>query len=421
MKDEWRLKYQDFSRILDGEQVSVLTGFNANIDLLFDLEDLDLDVSDADPELVNPVETLGNLESCLRYCMEQGENQEVDGENFYEKIPGEGKRRIGGQAGIIANFLSGFNNYVAFHTPLLSEELAEMIDEEVVSPVMDGKLLLKRVRDCVNTDRTKKNTIIQFDGEKTGRLIVSDRMRGFGPYFRSGIEENLDVLEDEIDRMILSGFQNVEGNFESKIEKASQQLDKIDTEKHLEYVSMKQEKSEMILEKILPRFESIGMDETEALQVARLLELEPGKDLDPGDALKLGRKLLDEKELERCHIHTYSYHICIAEPDYRIQGAKMRDSMIYGEACAIQVAEQGDIPDLDDMKGFNLQGKHIHRLDPLEELGEILEAENFAEEGVYSGSEVKVAAVPSLIHENPERLVGMGDIISSGAFTAELK
>ncbi|MFB6116203.1 MAG: ADP-dependent glucokinase/phosphofructokinase [Candidatus Nanosalina sp.] len=421
MKDKWRVEYQRILHVLEGDQVNILTGFNANIDLLFDLEDLHFDFSGSNPELVNPVESLEDLKSSLKYCMEKGENEEVDGEEFYRKIPGEGVRRIGGQAGIIANYLSGFNNYVAFHTPLLSEELAEMIDEDVVSPVMDGKLLLKRVNKCVNTDRTKKNTIIQFDGEKTGRLIVSDKMRGFGPYFRSGVEENFDVLEDEIDRMILSGFQNVEGNFEAKLQKSANQLDEISTEKHLEYVSMREKKSRMIFEEVLPKFDSVGMDETEAIQIAELMEMDVGEELEITEAYELGRELLEKHGLSRCHIHTYGYHVCVAEDDYSIDENRMKRAMLYGEACAIQMADQGEIPDLEDMKKFELDGKHLHRLDPLEKLGHRLEEDEFAREGVYSDSEVKVAAIPTLIHDDPERLVGMGDIISSGAFTAEIK
>lgn len=421
MKDKWRVEYQRIVHVLEGREVDVLTGFNANIDLLYDLEDLELDLSSSEAKLVNPVESVSDAKSSLKFCIENSENEEVDGEAFHRKLSGQPEKRIGGQAGIMANFLSGFNNYVAFHTPLLSQDLADMIDEDVVSPVMDGKLLLKRVQDCVNTDRTKKNTIIQFKGKETGRLIISDKMRGFGPYFRSGVEENFDVLEDKIDRMILSGFQNVEGNFEAKLKKAKKQLAQLETEKHLEYVSMKQEKSRKIFEDIMPEFDSVGMDESEALQLAEITDMEVGEDLEITEALKLGRKLIEERGLSRCHIHTYRYHICVADEDYRIGEQRMKRAMLFGEACAIQMAEQGDIPDLKDMKKFELERKHLHRLDPLERLGHELDVDNFTEEGTYSGEDMKVAAIPTLIHEDPDRLVGMGDIISSGAFTAELK
>ena len=420
MKDRWRIRYQEVERLLEGERVNILTGFNANIDLLYGSESLGLDFSSSEAELVNPVENISDLKSSLKYCIEKGRNEEVDGEKIHESLEAEPEERIGGQAGIIANFLSGFNNYIVFHTPLLSKDLADMISEGAVSPVMDGKILLKRVDEAVNTDRTKKNTIIEFDGANTGRFIVSDSMRGFGPYFRSGVEENFETLEKELDRMIMSGYHDIAGNMDTKLQKAQKQLHMLETDKHLEYVAMNDEDSRKIFERILPEFESVGMDETEAHQVARFMDIDTGDGLEPGKAVELGRKIINEKNLERVHIHTYGYHVCVASAGYRISKERMRDAMIFGEACAIQMADQGDIPGLEDMEGFDLENTHVHRLDPLEKLEKRF-GDKFTQKGVCSDEEIKVAAIPTLIHENPERLVGMGDIISSGAYTAELK
>jgi len=422
MKDKWRIRYRESVELMGRSRINILTGFNANIDLLYSLEDLKLNLNDVDAEIVNPVENLSDLKSNLKYCAENGQNQEVNGEGFHEVMGDGADKRIGGQAGIIANYLSGFDNYVAFHTPLLSDDLAEMMNSNVVSPVVDGKLLLKRVQECTNTDRTKKNTIIEFNGEKTGRLIVSDKLRGFGPYFRKGVEENFEVLEDEMDRMIFSGYQNIEGNFETKINKAKKQLNNINTDKHLEYVSMTGEKSQELLEEIVEEFESIGMDESEAKQIAELLDVETSKDkLSSIEGLKLAKELIEEKDLSRVHIHTYRYHLCVTSEDYKISAEKIRKSLLFGEASAIQMADQGSIPNKNDMEEFNLEKKHIHRVEPLEELGHEFSKEEFAAEGIYEDEEFTIVAVPSLIHEDPERLVGMGDIISSGAFTAELK
>lgn len=422
MKQEWRIRYQESTELIGKNSVNVLTGFNANIDFLYKLENLEISLEDVDEDLVNPVENMSDLKSTLKYCVENGENEEVNGKDFHDLMPELGRKRMGGQAGIIANFLSGFNNYVMFHTPLLSKELANMINSQVVSPVMEGKILLKRVKECVTTDRTKKNTIIEFSGEKTGRLIVSDNLKGFGPYFRTGVEDNFEVLEEEIDRMILSGYQNIDGNLESKLQKAKKQLSSIESDKHLEYVAMEDQKSEKVFETVLPEFDSIGMDETEAKQIAEFSEVDlEGENLGSTEALKLSKELIREKGLSRVHVHTYRYHVCVSSKDYEIRPEKMSKAILFGEACAIQMADQGEIPDQEDMKRFDLENKHIHRGEPLEKLSHELGEDDFASEGVYEDDEFKVVAAPTLIHEEPERLVGMGDIISSGAFTAELK
>jgi len=295
------------------------------------------------------------------------------------------------------------------------------LNDNIVSPAVEGKLLLKRVQDCVNTDRTKENTIIEFESEKTGRLIISDKVKGFGPYFRSAIEDNLDVLEKDLDRIILSGFQNVDGNFEAKLEKSRKQLKEIETPKHLEYVSMEEEKARKILDDILPVFDSVGMDESEAFQVAEMFEMNPGEELSLGDSFKLAKNLIEEKDISRCHIHSYRYHLVVTEQDYPVAKTKIRRAMLFGSASAIQLADQGTLPDMEDMENFELDGKHVHRLDELENFGHHIGEEDFAETGIAEHEGLNVVAIPTLIHEDPERLVGMGDVISSGTFIGELK
>lgn len=419
MKDHWRLKYQKVSDLASGDQVSVLTGFNANIDVLHHLDDLDADLEGVEAELVNPLQSHEDLLSSLKFCVENGVNEEVKRKNFRERIRG-GTERVGGQGAIMANFLSRTGNYTVFYTPLLSEEIADKIDGEVVYPEVEGKLVLKRVEECVNTDRTKKNTIIEFDEEETGRLIISGEVKGFGPYFRQGVENNIDKLDDELDRIILSGFQNVEGNHESKFEKAKMQLERMNTPKHLEYVRMSKEKRQKVLEDLLEAFESIGMDEEEAKEVADHLDVETSEELSLGHAYQLGRELVDEK-VSRCHIHTYRYHLVVAEEDYPVGKDRIQKAMLLGSISALTLAEKGEIPGEDDIDKFDIEGKHIHRLDELEHFGHHIDLGDFVETGMADIDGKKVVAIPNMIHENPERLVGMGDVISSGAFVAEEK
>jgi ADP-dependent phosphofructokinase/glucokinase len=419
MKDHWRLKYQKAGDLEGRDQVSVLTGFNANIDVLHDLENLKISFDDVEPELVNPLQSRDDLLSSLKFCVVNGVNEEVRRKNFRENIEG-GQERIGGQGAIMANFLSSMGNYTVFYTPLLSEELAEKMDEEVVYPEVEGKLVLKRVSQCVNTDRTKKNTIIEFNEEETGRMIISGEVKGFGPYFRKGVEESFDTLEEELDRMILSGFQNVKGNLESKLEKAKMQLEKIDTPKHLEYVRMDKEKRRKVLEDLLGAFESIGMDEEEVKEVAEHLDIDTSEHLSLGHAYQVGRKLVDEK-VSRCHIHTYRYHLVVADGDYPIGEAAIQRAMLLGSVSALSLAEKGEIPGEKDVEKFDIDDKHIHRLDELEHFGDHMDLEDFAETGMAEIEGKKVVAIPNMIHEDPERLVGMGDIISSGAFVEEVR
>lgn len=421
MKDLWRTRYRESIELLGGNQVSTLTGFNANIDIHHDLEDLNLDLSGIEGKIVNPVEDMEDLRSSLKYCVEHGVNKEVNRKNFDQDLSFDGSESLGGQGGIIANFLSGIGEYAVFYTPLLSQDLVDKLNDEVVYPVIDGKFLLKRVGECVNTDRTKYNTIIEFEEDETGRLIISGSVKGFGPYFRKGVEENIEGLDSELDRVILSGFQNIDGNFDTKIDKASMQLQKFETPKHLEYVSTDSEKTEKILDDLLPAFESIGMDEIEAKELAEHIGIDVKSELSLGEAFKIAENLVEEKNLSRCHIHSYRFQLIVTDENYPVRKSAIRKGLLFGVASSLRLAEIGEIPDRSELEKFNLENKHIHRLDQLEDFENHLDLENFAETGLAEIDNLNVVAAPTLIHEDPERLVGMGDVISSGSFIGEIK
>ncbi|EGQ43886.1 MAG: archaeal ADP-dependent phosphofructokinase/glucokinase [Candidatus Nanosalina sp. J07AB43] len=286
--------------------------------------------------------------------------------------------------------------------------------------MLDGKIVLKRATECTNSDRTKKDAVIKLNNGNN-YLKLSGKMQGFGPYFRSGVEENFSHLDKEMDRIILSGFQETEGNYESKLIKSSQQLEKIETEKHLEYVTMSQEKRQLMIEEVIPKFESISLDEAGAKELAEELEIQVENRLSAEDALKLGKALLDIEEIKRCHIQTYRYQICVTSADYRIEASKIRDAMLYAQIYSTAMAETGSIPEEEDVQKSGLDGRHVHRLDPLEDMADHLDKERFVETGVYSGSEIKAAAIPTLIEEDPKRVDGLRTVSSSGAFTEEIR
>lgn len=400
-------------------EVNVLTGFNANIDYIYSLKDIDVDLEDVEARDMRLVKSPEDLNSVLKYCIENNANREVHGKHMAREFPGADKR-LGGQGGIIADFLSKTGNYVIFYTPMLSKELAEKIDSDVVYPVADEGLKLKRIGDAVNTDRTKENIIVENESEHTGRLIVSDTLQGFGPYFRKGVEDNLDSLDSELDRAIFSGFHDADGNFDAKIDKAEVQLSHLDTSKHLEYTGMEEEKSRKLFESLVPEFDSIGLDESEAQSIAELLEIDIEDDLSLGEAFQISKSLIEDKEVERVHIHTYRYHVTVTGKYYNVSPEKIRESMLYAENCALAMADAGKIPEKIDIDEYSLENKHVHILDDLEDFQHHLELENFVESGIASLDDFNVVAIPTLIHEDPKRVVGMGDVISSAAFTAEL-
>lgn len=416
MKDIWRRRYQEVDT--ESSEANVMVGFNANIDVKYSVEELGLDLEDSEAKNIEDLDSKEDFLSLLSYCMENGENKEVNCNNLNLEFDG-GTEEIGGQAGIMANFLADKTHEAVFYTPFLSEKLVENLDSSLTYPVNAGNgLELVEIGEAANTDRTKVNKIFEFDGEKTGRLILSDKLRGFGPYFRKGVEDHIQELDEGLDRVLLSGFHNADGNIEAKLKKASQQLEKFDTPVHMEYVDLS-DKLNLLEKYIFPHVESIGLDEYEMKALEEALEVQLDND-EPslGEAFQFAKFFISEFDLDRVHIHTYGYHLNVTTENYEVEPEKIRESMLYGEASAVQMADKGSIPENINSLGF--ENKHIRRLDDLEDFKDFFNLEDFVKTGIANIEGLNVVAIPPVIHEDPKRLVGMGDVISAGSFVKEI-
>jgi ADP-dependent phosphofructokinase/glucokinase len=414
MKQKWLNRYREAGENLSFDS-KVLLGFNCNIDVLQSFEELSLDLEDIKGEELRRISSRDEFRKVLKFSRTRERNLEVSIENLDIEI--EGEERIGGQAGIMSNFLSRIGNRSVLYTPFLSEDLSELIDPEVVYPVADENLTLQSVPDAVNSDRTKRNYIVESE-DVSSRVILSDHIRGFGAYFRKGVEEKFPEMQESIDRAILSGFHDVEGNFESKLRKAEKQLRKIHVPTHLEFVSTTHERDEMILGRIASCFTSIGMDESELKRIADILGYSIEEEPSLGDVYSISKKIIQKYNMSRVHVHTKNFQAVVADRKYPVKDTRIRESMLFGCLAANSMAEIGKIPEREDI-GINEENMHVKRLDDLEHFEEFFNLDNFAETGTARLEDYKVVAIPTLIHEEPEKLVGMGDLISSGAFIGE--
>jgi ADP-dependent phosphofructokinase/glucokinase len=413
MKTEWLERYRKASEKTDFN-AKILLGFNANIDVSQSFSDIDFDLGEIEGYELRKINSKEDLKKVLKYCCENKTNLEVQGSGLDLDV--DGKEQIGGQAGIMSNFLSGIGHRAVIYTPFLSEKLADKIDDEVLYPTLDDGMVLKSVSEAVNSDRTKENYIIEFE-EESCRLILSDNLRGFGPYFRKGMEEKFPVLQEEMDRAIFSGFHDIKGNFESKIRKAEKQLRKLHIPMHLEFVSTTERKRRKILEHVLPYFTSVGMDESELRNTGEIMEHSISQEPSLGEVYTISKKIIEEYGVSRVHVHTKHFQSIVADRKYPVRDKQMRDGMLYSELAAVSMADSGEIPESGDLEITD--DMHVTRLDDLEHFQDFFDLKNFVETGTARLEGYKVVAIPTIIHEKPERLVGMGDVISSGAFASE--
>lgn len=391
----------------------VFTGFNINIDVIHG-EKFELDQP---ADLKGNAETLKDLKSALRYCKDRNENHEIDYSDL--EIEG-GERYIGGQGGIVANYLAETENEVILYTPSLSEDLAEMMNERILYPVKgDDSFYLKNIQDAVNSDKNKINHIFEFENDRSGRLILSGKLQDYEPYLPLEIEEELPLIQENVDCCILSGFHNTTGNKVAKMKKAGKQLSKIYKPTHIEYAHKDPETTNLIIKHIIPEANSLGLDEIELRELSEVLGIRCPESPNFGEAFSILKDMLEKLGLSRIHLHTYNYHITLVENDYPVEKEKIRDSMLYGELSAVQSAEKGRIPDSDDIRDFNMEEKNIQDVKELQNFGDFHNLENFAVEGTAELEDVKIVGIPIVNHHDPERTVGMGDIISSGAFSQE--
>ncbi len=399
---DWKKKFLEISEDFPepDKNKKFLAGFNANIDRVLSAEKI-ID-SEIRPKDLERITKKDDLKSVLAYCKEKGKNKEIDIERFKPNIE-DGKTFIGGQGGIVSTFASRIGANSAIYAPFISKRLSRAMDDEVLVPVTEKKF--KNVSDAVNSGKTKENLIFEFKGDKTGRLILSDSLKGFEPVFMED-EAFIKFIDEEIDRFFFSGFHHIS---EEMVEKARNQLKTLNTPIHFEYVYTDGKKSKKIVEEILPCVESLGCDGDEMNQIAESIGLEPPESLN--EHVDTMIKIMEKTGLSRFHIHTYEFHICVFRKDYGISPEKVLDSMVFGELCAIASAEKGDIPFIKDVRNFDFEEKH------LKGVGKI---EDFSETGIVSLNEFSIVAIPIIIHENPERLVGLGDIISSGGFFSEI-
>ena len=412
LEQKWIERYRQSIDLLD-KNSSVFTGFNVNLDVIHK----ERFEPDQEAELLEKVENMDDLKAALRYCRENGENHELDYQNL--EIDG-GDKHIGGQGGIISNFLAETENEVILYTQFLSDEIAEMMNERILYPVKSEDVFyLKNVQDAVNSSKTKKNHIFEFEADRSGRLILSGRIKGYGPYLPQDIEEELPLIQNNIDSCIFSGFHNVTGNKLAKLKKAGNQLSKIEKPVHLEYVHKGAETSKMIVEHVIPEVDSLGLDETELGELLNLLDIDQKDSFNFGESFSALKKLIRRLELSRIHLHTYRYHITVTESSYEQDKETIRDSMLYGELAAVQSAENGEIPDKKDIREFNMENKNIQEVQELADFGNFHDLKEFARTGTAEVEGYKVAGIPIINHHDPERTVGMGDIISAGAFSTE--
>ena len=442
--------------------------FNANIDVVIQVRPEDLDAIrketpaalEAKPGTPpSPLETPEQFCSLLQECLAQGKSYydvvDIKMSDWFHSVFSDMKEAMGGQAGIIANQMAALEAPAYVYNPVLSQEQASLYNPNVQFPKVNAALEWVPIQDGVNDTWTKVNFIFEYakdltfpfpNGEITtpraNRIILGTRNPKAAMAFDEEIEPFLAELGEGIDVGFMAGYHHgqVSGRAEtvdSFLELSLKQLAALkerheNLRLHMEYVPMRTVADEKkLLKELLPHFDSFGINENEITKVLEEFGYEEEANAIRTDeraftiyqgVLALSRELT----VPRIHLHNLGYYIMLLRKPYPVGPEKVRQSCLFASAVnAVKALQGGAVPkaDLSRMLDEPLSDIGLDQLVDFREQAEahgLMVGSEFLETGILEADDHYMLLVPAHVMPKPVSTVGMGDTVSSSAFSAEV-
>ncbi|AEH23944.1 ADP-specific phosphofructokinase [Pyrococcus yayanosii] len=437
----------------------IYTAYNANVDVIVHIDGKTIQglikefgpkavrerIEEYPREIREPLDFVARLVHALKFgkpvavpLVNEDLNEWFDSRFKYEM------ESIGGQAGIIANLLASLGlRRVITYTPFLPKRLANLFHPSVLYPTVDGKLVLKPIREAYRDgDPVKVNRIFEFrkgtefrlgdeviEVPHSGRFIVSARFETLSRIeTRDELRPYLPEIGKLVDGAILSGYQGLRLSYSDGkdanyyLRKAKEDIrllkKEADIKVHVEFASIQDRKlRKRVMNNIFPLVDSVGMDEAE---IAHILNVLGYPDLADRiflynrieDTVLGGKIILDELNFEILQVHTIYYLIYITHRDNPLTEEELMRSLEFGTTLAAARASLGDIRGPKDYE----VGLRV----PFNDRGEYVKLRFEEAKSRLRMREYKVVIVPTRLVPNPVSTVGLGDTISAGAFTSYL-
>jgi ADP-dependent phosphofructokinase/glucokinase len=371
--------------------------------------------------------------------------------------------RMGGQAGIISNLLAnmGLNNVIAY-IPWLSPEQADYFvsSPNLLHPfVREGRMELLPPAEACNPDyKAKVNWIIEFNKglsvkyaedriivPRNNRLIISSRPPWVRIDMSDEVYEHLPEMGKTVDGAILSGYQMIKEEYEDgktyrdyivRAVGAIGQLKKANPDIciHVEFTSIQNKFIRLAILNDIVRnhVHSLGLDTVEVANALNVLGYEElaysviKKEEDAIVALYEGAvRLLHELKLQRIHVHSLGFYICVVSKDCPIDIEQHLDSLLFASTAAAARALQGGIDSFEDIKAGLDVPISTQGMDQIDKLGAYLVRQGKCnlddfEKGCICTRNHDVLIIPTKVVDHPVDTVGIGDTISASAFAAVL-
>jgi ADP-dependent phosphofructokinase/glucokinase len=458
---------------LDG----MFVAYNSNIDAIRHLTEEDLsrlvglfdEAEIQDRVALYPREIAGPLDFVARLLisMREGKAAEVpaytaDTHEWLKEHLGFDYARMGGQAGIISNLLArlGLKKVVAY-VPWLSEEQAEYFADSgnILHPkVENGQVLLKPPGEAFKPGTgSKVNWILEFSKDlkvtcagstfsvpRDNRLIISSRPKWIRLNMDREIYEQLDSLLP-IDGAMLSGYQMIKEEYEDGstykdyVEHSVKVIEKLkslnpELRIHVELTSIQNRviRKAILTEIVARHVHSLGLDTVEVANALNVLGYEElsysviRKGENGIMSLYQGAvQLMKDLKLERVHVHSLGFYICILEKGHPLTLKEHRDTLLFSSVLAAAQALNGKIDNLTEAEAGLEVPVSVKGIEDLETFqlyctGRKLCTPDEFEYGYIYGPDHDAILIPSKVVDRPKATVGIGDTISAGAFAAML-
>jgi len=446
----------DFIKHLTEEDLSRLIGVFKETDIIERIETYPREIKD-------PLDFMARLLMSMR----EGKAAEIPTHNsdiheWLKEQLGFDYAVMGGQAGIISNLLSSLElKKVVAYIPWLSQEQAEYFvdtDNLFHPTVENGKVFLKHPREAFKPNiGSKVNWILEYsknlkvscDGRdfnvlRDNRLIISSRPKWLRLDIDKEVYEQLDSIFP-IDGAMLSGYQLITEKYEDgstyqdHVARSVQVIEKLkslnpELRIHVELTSIQNRviRKAILTEIVAKHVHSLGLD---TMEIANALNVLGHEELSYSVIMKEeygitsiyqgAVQLLKDLSLERVHVHSLGFYICILVKDHPLTLKEHRGFLLFSSTLAAAKAIRGNIENFMEAEvGLEvpISSDGIEGLENFKIycVGRKLCSLEESEYGYLYGPDHDAIIIPTKVFDKPKATVGIGDTISAGAFTAML-
>lgn len=449
----------------------VFAAFNANVDVIIKVTPQSIArILDQEPRLSQKIQQnqvhdspIASPEAFLRVlkeCLSTGKSYydvvDLEMGGWFEEYFPERTEAMGGQAGIIANQMAALGAPTFVYNSILSERQAAIYNPQIQFPTtIHNRLHWVPIQAGINDSWTKINFIFEYPQGSTytfgdytvttpraNRIILGTRSPKAAMAFSDALIPILPQIGACVDCGFMAGYHHgpIVGrnhSLEEYIELSVSQRDRLRLKNpnlrlHYEYVPMRDVKDERrLLERLLPGFESFGINENEIRRVLACLgydgEANEISHHERAISLYIGAlALLRQFRIPRIQVHNLGYYIVVLAKPYPVPPEDVRQACLFASAVnGVKARQGGAVPkgDVARMAAVGLSEIGYSQLDQFAEEARSLGypvPSDFKETGIMEWDDHHLLLVPAHVVPEPVSTVGMGDTISSSAFAAEV-